>query len=100
MPETPQFQIVPGRPGRKRNGCFGAKDREKLPLSSHRRLGGAHGSPGFERRHRQQAALMTCITPSAYDSQHVHFVDGASGGYAAAASKLKALSHTGGGPGP
>jgi hypothetical protein len=39
--------------------------------------------------HRQGAALMTCITPSIHRSDHIHFVDGAAGGYAAAASALK-----------
>ncbi|MDB5560005.1 MAG: hypothetical protein JWQ36_2939 [Enterovirga sp.] len=39
--------------------------------------------------HRQDAALMTCITPSIHRSDHVHFVDGAGGGYAAAALRLK-----------
>jgi hypothetical protein len=39
--------------------------------------------------HRQGAALVTCITPSIHRSDHIHFVDGASGGYAAAASALK-----------
>jgi hypothetical protein len=40
--------------------------------------------------HRQPAAIVTCITPSVYDSGHVHFVDGSAGGYASAALKLKA----------
>jgi hypothetical protein len=40
--------------------------------------------------HRQDAAMMTCFTPSATRSDHVHFVDGASGGYASAATALKA----------
>jgi hypothetical protein len=40
--------------------------------------------------HRQDAAMMTCFTPSALRSDHVHFIDGASGGYAAAATALKA----------
>ncbi|WP_375461290.1 DUF3095 domain-containing protein [uncultured Enterovirga sp.] len=40
--------------------------------------------------HRQGAALMTCFTPSATRSDHIHFVDGAAGGYAAAAGSLKA----------
>jgi len=40
--------------------------------------------------HRQDAALMTCFTPSPTDNNHVHFIDGASGGYAAAATALKA----------
>lgn len=39
--------------------------------------------------HEQDAALMTCIVPSPLSRDHMHFVDGASGGYAAAANKLK-----------
>jgi hypothetical protein len=39
--------------------------------------------------HRQTAALMTCFVPSPTRSDHVHFVDGAMGGYAAAATALK-----------
>ena len=42
--------------------------------------------------HRQGAAIMTCITPSPIESDHVHFIDGADGGYAAAASRLKPAS--------
>ncbi|MEF2551572.1 DUF3095 domain-containing protein [Aurantimonas sp. A2-1-M11] len=40
--------------------------------------------------HRQAAALMTCFVPSASRSDHVHFVDGAAGGYAAAAAMATA----------
>lgn len=40
--------------------------------------------------HRQQAAMMTCFTPSPSSSNHVHFIDGALGGYAMAASAMKA----------
>ena len=40
--------------------------------------------------HRQDAALITCFTPSALRSDHVHFIDGARGGYASAATALKA----------
>ena len=40
--------------------------------------------------HRQDAAMMTCFTPSALRSDHVHFSDGARGGYASAATALKA----------
>lgn len=40
--------------------------------------------------HRQDAAMMTCFTPAPSRSDHVHFVDGARGGYASAASALKA----------
>ena len=42
--------------------------------------------------HRQRAAMMTCFTPSAASPNHVHFIDGALGGYAAAASALKATA--------
>jgi hypothetical protein len=42
--------------------------------------------------HRQDAAMMTCFTPSAVRSDHVHFIDGARGGYAAAATALKAMA--------
>jgi hypothetical protein len=40
--------------------------------------------------HRQDAAMMTCFTPAATRSDHVHFIDGARGGYASAATALKA----------
>ena len=40
--------------------------------------------------HRQDAAMMTCFTPSAMRSDHVHFIDGARGGYASAATAMKA----------
>ena len=39
---------------------------------------------------RQDAAVVTCITPSVMRGDHVHFVDGADGGYARAALQLKA----------
>jgi hypothetical protein len=42
--------------------------------------------------HRQDAAMMTCFTPSALRSDHVHFIDGARGGYASAATALKAAA--------
>ncbi len=41
--------------------------------------------------YQQDAAMMTCFTPSALRSDHVHFIDGARGGYASAASALKAM---------
>jgi hypothetical protein len=40
--------------------------------------------------HRQNSALMTCIVGSPFQRDHVHFVDGAAGGYAMAAASLKA----------
>jgi hypothetical protein len=39
--------------------------------------------------HRQDAALMTCIVPSYVSDDHVHFLDGAGGGYTLAAQVLK-----------
>lgn len=39
--------------------------------------------------HEQEAALMTCIVPTPLSTDHMHFVDGAMGGYAAAATGLK-----------
>jgi hypothetical protein len=41
--------------------------------------------------HRQDAAMMTCFTLSATRPDHFHFVDGARGGYASAATALKAM---------
>ena len=57
------------------------------------RLAGAAAS-GIVRYglHRQDAAMMTCFTPSALRSDHVHFIDGARGGYASAATALKATA--------
>ncbi len=40
--------------------------------------------------HRQSSALMTCIVATPLQRDHIHFVDGASGGYAMAAANLKA----------
>lgn len=40
--------------------------------------------------HRAPAALMTCFVSTTEDGNHVHFVDGADGGYALAAQRLKA----------
>jgi hypothetical protein len=40
--------------------------------------------------HLQDQALITCVVPSAVTPDHVHFVDGAGGGYASAARQLGA----------
>ncbi len=39
--------------------------------------------------HAQDEAMMTCFVPSAMRDDHVHFVDGASGGYAQAAAAMQ-----------
>jgi DUF3095 family protein len=39
--------------------------------------------------HRENAAIMTCFTPLPSHPTHVHFIDGAEGGYALAAAALK-----------
>ena len=40
--------------------------------------------------HRSESSLMTCFVDDITDGQHIHFVDGSSGGYAVAAKQLKA----------
>jgi hypothetical protein len=39
--------------------------------------------------HRQDSALMTCFVPSVMTHDHIHFIDGAAGGYAMAAQRMK-----------
>jgi hypothetical protein len=39
--------------------------------------------------HNQKSALMTCIVATPLEQDHIHFVDGAAGGYAMAAMNLK-----------
>jgi hypothetical protein len=38
--------------------------------------------------HRQSSALMTCFVPTPIARDHIHFIDGAAGGYAVAASQI------------
>jgi hypothetical protein len=47
---------------------------------------------------RPKAAQITCFVPSITDRGHVHFVDGADGGYTMAATAMKARE--GGRPAP
>jgi hypothetical protein len=42
--------------------------------------------------HCQDEAMVTCFTPSPTNPNHVHFIDGAQGGYALAAAALKESS--------
>ena len=42
--------------------------------------------------HTQDEAMMTCIVPSIMDDTHVHFIDGAAGGYTQAAMGIKGAS--------
>jgi Protein of unknown function (DUF3095) len=65
---------------------------EELQRELARRLEAAAAS-GIVRYglHSQDAAMMTCFTPSPMRSDHVHFIDGARGGYASAATALKAM---------
>jgi hypothetical protein len=39
--------------------------------------------------HQQDEAMMTCIVPSIMEDNHVHFIDGAAGGYTQAATQIK-----------
>lgn len=42
--------------------------------------------------HRQTSALMTCFVPTPLSRDHMHFIDGGSGGYAMAAAALSGKS--------
>ena len=46
--------------------------------------------------YRQDAALMTCFVPTPSSRDHMHFIDGADGGYAMAAAQLAGKLHPGG----
>lgn len=49
--------------------------------------------------HCQASALMTCFVPTPLSHDHMHFIDGANGGYAMAAAALSGKSgNTAGGP--
>ena len=45
--------------------------------------------------HKQDSALMTCIVPTPLSHDHMHFIDGAAGGYAMAATQLKKRAYPG-----
>ncbi len=64
---------------------------EELADALAKRLAAAKGIVRYG-LHRQDAAMMTCFTPSVMRADHVHFIDGARGGYATAATALKAMA--------
>jgi Protein of unknown function (DUF3095) len=51
--------------------------------------GARRDGTAFYGLHSQPQALMTCIVPSPLMRDHLHFIDGAGGGYAKAAESLK-----------
>lgn len=64
-------------------------DATRAALESDLRAGAAAGLIDYG-LHAQASALMTCIVPSIVRDDHIHFIDGADGGYARAALHLKA----------
>jgi len=60
-----------------------ADDIVALLETEHRRGGIDFGT------HRAGAALMTCFVRNTQEAGHVHFIDGAEGGYALAALDMK-----------
>ena len=94
MPKTYVQQVVENSDFRKYDdGLRMVLDcTTKLEKALAQRLAAAASAKGIIRYglHRQDAAMMTCFTPSALRSDHVHFIDGARGGYASAATALKA----------
>ncbi|WP_331376175.1 DUF3095 domain-containing protein [Sinorhizobium chiapasense] len=63
---------------------------ERLRQIEQRLKRAAEGGVSSYGLHQQDSALMTCIVPAAMSRDHVHFIDGAAGGYAMAAKNLKA----------
>ena len=62
------------------------------PRRPHRgapRRGGARERRALRHCTASRRRIMTCIVPSIADNDHLHFVDGAAGGYAMAARQLK-----------
>jgi hypothetical protein len=66
-------------------------DTDPARLSRIRKLLETAASAGICRYglHLQDQALMTCFVPTPLERGHMHFIDGAAGGYAVAASQLK-----------
>jgi len=66
--------------------------REVADAIEMRLVAAASAGTVFYGLHRQDAAVMTCFAPSPADSNHIHFIDGARGGYASAATLLKEMT--------
>ncbi|MES5098821.1 DUF3095 domain-containing protein [Agrobacterium sp. BA1120] len=65
-------------------------DPERLKRIKSRLEGAAREGICYYGLHEQDTALVTCIVPSPLSKDHMHFVDGGEGGYARAATNLKA----------
>ena len=65
-------------------------DPERLAKIKSRLEGASREGICYYGLHEQDTALMTCIVPSPLSKDHMHFVDGGDGGYAKAATNLKA----------
>ena len=93
VPETYVRQVVENSDFRKYDDglrmILDCTPELEAALTQHLVAGASNGIVRYG-LHRQDAAMMTCFTPSALRSDHVHFIDGARGGYASAASALKA----------
>jgi hypothetical protein len=66
---------------------FAARDRILAVLEAAQRKGIIRFGTS-----EQSEAMMTCIVPSFMRDDHIHFIDGAAGGYTLAASRMKAAS--------
>ena len=64
-------------------------DRERLARITERLEKASQAGVCHYGLHMQEEALMTCLVPTPLQRDHMHFIDGASGGYAAAAQALK-----------
>jgi hypothetical protein len=64
-------------------------DNQQLAQLENLLIDGHQAGTCFYGLHCQDEALITCIVPSPMDNDHIHFVDGAKGGYAVAAIAMK-----------
>ncbi len=64
-------------------------DRARLDLIRARLAEGERQGICHYGIHEQETALVTCLVPTPMSRDHMHFIDGGSGGYAMAAARLK-----------